>query len=763
MTTRQNLFFSPSATNGWANRLMPYLVGSVMLMLMIGVFITRAKLSASRRAILRIHLPTPPTLGQIGRYIISPDRWVEPVRMMLAVLIVICSLVLWAFSLEWVDVRSMNNLGLVSVLPVPVYVALAGLSLGFCLTLWGLDRTRAPVLLIYLLALIIMLYATPALVEQAPRFPATYWLAGHTEYLLTTGSVNPYFDAYFNWPGFFVLTGLLTKITGLSSVLAFAPWASFVYNLLYLGPMYMIFSAATTDRRTIWLGLWFFYITDWVWQDYFDPQGLNFFFYLVIFAILLKAFKASQSAFVKPVVVNERVTQTFPTLRRGVQTLRLLPGMWTRALVSDMRRGIMPYLGEHRSGFMGWLGRLRAWMALSDAPMTREQRRRQVALLFALLAIFALSVFSHPITPFFVLLGVTALTLFGRITPRWLPILLAVMIISWDFTAATPYLGGHLRDDLATFGNIKVVASANVTDRLSAGDPEHHFISQMRVIASAGIWGLAALGAVLRWHRKARWYNGDSSWGKGSLFAHDAPFVLLAVAPVIMVIAQPYGGEMAMRYYLFSLPIVAFFAAASFRSRFEFKSLRWLVPAKGPATVVGISVACLLLLASFMFARYGNENADYVTYNEFNAVTYLYNVAPPHSLLLQGWTGTPWRYQDLTKYTYSPLFPSSGQAAAIEAGDVQSILDAADSHDYPATYIIISRSQKAQAKMFYGVAPAAFDAIATNLLNSGKFTVIYENSDAEILMYLHPHPHNKARTPQDYPPLAGLMMPRGVS
>ena len=217
-----------------------------------------------------------------------------PLTTVVSALIVICTLALWCVSMQWVNVGAMNDLGLASVLPVSSFIALGGLTLGFCLILNSLEGSSHVVLLLYLLALIFMLYATPALVEQAPRFDVTYWLAGHTEYVLRNGTVDPYFDAYFNWPGFFVLTGLLTKISGVSSVLAFAPWASFVYNLLYLVPMYLIFTAFTQDRRTVWLGLWFFYITDWVWQDYFDPQGLNFFFYLVIIAILLKAFQTTR-------------------------------------------------------------------------------------------------------------------------------------------------------------------------------------------------------------------------------------------------------------------------------------------------------------------------------------------------------------------------------------------------------------------------------------------------------------------------------------
>ncbi len=690
-------------------------------------------------------------------------QWTTLTPVLAAPLIALCSLALWCVSLQWVDVSAMNDLGLVSVLPSSSIIALAGVTLGFCLVLSALDEMHPVVLLLYLFTLIFMLYATPALVEQAPRFDVTYWLAGHTEYVLRNGGVDPYLDAYFNWPGFFVLTGLLTKITGVSSVLTFAAWASFVYNLLYLVPMYLIFSSATHDRRTIWLALWFFYITDWVWQDYFDPQGLNFFFYLVIIAILLQGFKTTRAKSITgegPIAslvhgcsaawARVRAYRPLHNTSNGAETLHF--GRIHSAALSDSanlpeQRRRHPVLVVTLIAVLAlsvFGRRLRRWAALSDSADTPEQHRKRLALLVALIAVFALSVCSHPITPFFVLLSVTALTVFGRVTPRWLPILLAAMIVGWDFTAAMPYLSGHLASDFAAFGNVQIVASTNVTNRLVAGSAAHQLVSHLRIVSTAAIWGLAAVGALLRWRRNAVWAAGGGRWGKGTLFSYDITFILLLVAPILLVIAQPYGGEMAMRYYMFTLPIVSFFAATAFRTRLTFyrgaagRLSRWFVSKSVPIGATAVLVSCIVLLGGFMFARYGNERADFYTYNEANAVAYLYEVAPAHSLLLQGWTGTPWRYQDLEKYTYSQLYVGHGQAAAFEGHDISAVLSMASNPKYPSTYVIFSRSQKAQAQIFAGVPPSAFTSVENALLASGKFRVAYTNPDAEVLAYFHP-------------------------
>ncbi len=691
-----------------------------------------------------IQMPRIPTREDLR----SIRSWADPAQMALASLIAVCALALWSVSLKMVDIRQMTDLGLVSALPIGCFIALGGLSLGFCLAILGArDRTHTLVLTLYILALIFMLYATPALVEQSPRFQVTYWLSGHTEYILRTGSVDPFLDAYFNWPGFFVLTGLITSVLGAHSVLALAAWASFFYNLIYFAPMYIIYSTATRDRRLIWLGLWLFYITDWVWQDYFSPQGLNLFLYLVMIAILLKWFRTSRAT---PTYVTVWTTGSSRLI--SVQTQPITLKATIRRYFARVRASLDTL--THPSIWLSHLApRVRAWLALSDTPLKPEQRRQRIALLIALIGIFALSVVSHPITPFFALLSVLALTLFGQCTPRWLPFLMIAMIVGWDFTAASPYMAGHLAHDLAKFGNIQLATSSNVSNRLSTGSAAHHFIAQTRVLTTGGIWGLALVGALLRWRRGSQWYASDSTWGVGSLFTHDLKYVILMVTPFIMVGVQPYGGEMAMRSYLISLPIVTFFAAATFCSPASSTYSR-------PLTAVSVGMiasACLLLLTGFMFARYGNERADYITYDESNAVSYLYSVAPANSLLLQGWTGTPWRYMDLERYDYKPLYNGKGSASAFQDHQIGSIISLASKQKYPAAFIIFTRSQEAQAQMFSGIPQSAFDDIENALLSSGRFVLIYKNSDAEILMYVRPEKFQAAV----HPPFTATPIARG--
>ncbi len=593
-------------------------------------------------------------------------KMLKPVEVA-SVLLPLCALFLWVISLQYVNTRDMTDLGLISVLPPSIIIALVILTISFCLTARQAEL-RVPIILLHLFLLIFMLYGITTLVEEVPRFSVVYRHAGYTEYIMRTGSVDPGLDAYFNWPGFFVLSAFLTRVTGYQDIFPLAAWAPVYFNLIYLGPLYMIFASATTDKRLIWLGLWFFYLTNWIGQDYFSPQGFNFFLYLIIIAILLKWFKVT--------------TQAQPRI----------PGRLERVL------------GQ----FSPLAQRLYTWLTLPDTFYTPCQPRQRIALLISLVIIFALVVFSHPLTPFFVLVSVTALVIFRRCTPRWLPILMTIMIGAWFTFVAQPFLVGHLYDVAGNFGQVGNSITANFAAHV-VGSPEHIFIDTARVIMTVAIWELAFIGAVFRLRRGYR----------------DMSYILLAIAPFSLIVANSYDGEMLLRIYLFSLPLMVFFAAALFCTTSNSKMSR-----KRTAAVAGV---CLILLGGFLFTRYGNERMDYMTYAEVDSAHYLYSIAPTNSLLIEGWDDGPLQFQDYEKYNYASLadLPSS----AITAPDVNTITRFIENQKHTDAYLIITRSQKAAAELLSGLPPGALDRLENALLKSRKFILVYSNPDAQILEY----------------------------
>ncbi|HEY7417628.1 MAG TPA: hypothetical protein VH593_20765, partial [Ktedonobacteraceae bacterium] len=266
------------------------------------------------------------------------------------------SLVTWAAFLKDIHIGQMNNLGLVSVLPLPTIFSFILITVSFCLTLCQ-PRLRAPLILFHIFVLIFMLFSTTNFVEDTVRFSTVYRHAGYTEYIMRTGSVDPRLDAYFNWPGFFIFSALLTQLAGYHDILQYAAWAPVFLNLLYLPPLYVLLTTATTDRRLIWLSIGLFYITNWIGQDYYSPQGLCFFFYLTLLAIVLKWFKVA------------------PDLRIPRRLCFLRPVICS-----------LPFTD-----------RLHTWLIEPDALHTPVSDSKQKWLLVLFIAIFSFLVYSHPL------------------------------------------------------------------------------------------------------------------------------------------------------------------------------------------------------------------------------------------------------------------------------------------------------------------------------------------------------------------------------
>lgn len=361
----------------------------------------------------------------------------------------VAAVVLWAISLRTVDVRAMNDIGLVSVLTPLTGVALLLSTLTFALTL-SLRPRSAWLLLLHVVALIVMLFAVTAIVEAEVRFSVSWRHAGIVEVLTRTGQIDPTIDAYFSWPGFFALGAFLTQAAGLPSAIDMAAWAPLVFNLLYLPAVLIILQAGTTDPRIGWIGVWIFFVGNWIGQDYFSPQGLAYFLYLLIVGLLLTMFRAAP----------------------------LAPG------------------------------RIASWFrpsGESDGPVLRPFQR--AALMSIILLLFATTVYSHQLTPFAAVGVVLVLVMIRRITATGLPLIMLVLLGAWLSYMTVHYLSGHLGALIARIGSVDSTVAANLTDRFK-GSPLHVAVLGVRAVMTIALFSLAGVGAadrIIRGRRDLTW------------------------------------------------------------------------------------------------------------------------------------------------------------------------------------------------------------------------------------------------------------------
>ncbi|WP_432056004.1 glycosyltransferase [Streptomyces sp. bgisy022] len=173
-------------------------------------------------------------------------------------------------------------------------------------------------------------------------------------------------------------------------------------------------------------------------------------------------------------------------------------------------------------------------------------RRQGQAVWTAVLVVMVTAiVISHQLTPGMLVVSLLALCLLRRYRD-WVPVATTVVLfLTWCLTAALPFLSAALPDMIRSVGDIGGnVATGYGTTPTGTG-------------AVATSWAARLLsGAVLLLAAAGMW--------RQRVLRHRAmPLLLLAAAPLPMLVASSYGSEMIFRVLMFMLPGAAFFAAAA--------------------------------------------------------------------------------------------------------------------------------------------------------------------------------------------------------
>ena len=209
------------------------------------------------------------------------------------------AIALWLASLWRIDPRQMDDLGLVPLLPITFWAALAVLLVGFCAQVYR-PRPRTSVLAGHVLVLIAILHATPCILYGTLRYSWAWKHVGVTDFFMRHAGVNRSLvelSAYQYWPGFFTSNAMLTELAGLAGSEGYAVWGPPFFNALLVAPLFLIFSTFSQDRRLIWSAIGIFFLGSWVGQDYFSPQACAYFLFLSIVTVGVRYVRSSRSAY----------------------------------------------------------------------------------------------------------------------------------------------------------------------------------------------------------------------------------------------------------------------------------------------------------------------------------------------------------------------------------------------------------------------------------------------------------------------------------
>jgi hypothetical protein len=325
----------------------------------------------------------------------------------------------------------------------------------------------------------------------------------------------------------------------------------------------------------------------------------------------------------------------------------------------------------------------------------------------------AVIVCSHPLTPLMLVAALVALSLPRRNRRVLLPVLAAAVLltVAWDATVARPFVSMNLSE----FAGALLKPDANVVSGLAAlgsAAPGQVTVSWVDRGLSAAVFLLAALAFVMR-----RW-------------TRRTGMPLLVLAPMPVLVANSYGGEMIFRAYLFALP-----AAALLISALLFESRK-----RPRLRVIIVAPLLLAMLCGLLFGYYGKESANYFTEDEVAATHFVTATTPPGSRIVSLTSDVPGLEMNYDKH---PRIQLNEQELKDRRRLVENPLEGLEPFIEGATvrepaYIVLTRAQAAECYL-NGILPAdIMQRMDTAMSRTWGFVPVLRNKDAVVYRYQNP-------------------------
>jgi hypothetical protein len=325
------------------------------------------------------------------------------------------------------------------------------------------------------------------------------------------------------------------------------------------------------------------------------------------------------------------------------------------------------------------------------------------AVLLIILAITA----SHQLTPLVVISALAGLALIGRLSPSYC-LFAMIAEVAWLLYFAVTFMTMALHELITEFGHTATGMFEKMVDT-SLVNPGQVWISWACRGLTGGIAVTAFLGGL---RRLAAGYR-------------DGPAIVLALAVLPLLGVTSYGGEILFRVFLFALPFLAFFAAALF-----FPS-----PRSGHSLILRTLVCGfgLLLTFAFVLANNGRDRQDRFTPDEIAAAQWLYESAPPGTLLIEGARNYPSKFVNYENFDYLPISEEPPESIAAVLRDPVEVLGRwLNDPGRPAAFIIITRGQKFFTDAQNIMPNGGLAKIEQALLASPRFKLVYATADARI-------------------------------
>ncbi|MDP9074293.1 MAG: hypothetical protein M3N98_08990, partial [Actinomycetota bacterium] len=365
--------------------------------------------------------------------------------------------------------------------------------------------------------------------------------------------------------------------------------------------------------------------------------------------------------------------------------------------------------------------RLDRWLRPARWPQLNplDQAERAAAYLGFVVVICAV-VLTHQLTPGFISLAFLLLAITGSTRLRSFPFISGFLTLAWTCYAAEAYWTGHFDKLVGGVGSLGNLVQANIGKRASGGTMERSIVVASRIGMAGLIWAAAGLAAIILWRRRS------TPVAAMCLFGAGFPLLIL----------QPYGGEMLIRVFLFSLPAVSLLIATlvvpSYRTTPGMSKVVGILSRRSPKRLVAAGVIMAATVPLFLLARFGNESYERVSTNDRRTVNVLYRSAPVDSVvyiedrqaLLSSQRVGEVRFQNL-----SSVDPHQVEAQIRSSTGRQA-----------ATYILLTESEQAYAEQVFGLPTHWADGLARSLLDNGGYVLEFRAGRSMLLRATVPIP-----------------------
>ncbi|MGW7819293.1 lipopolysaccharide biosynthesis protein [Streptomyces puniciscabiei] len=351
-----------------------------------------------------------------------------------------------------------------------------------------------------------------------------------------------------------------------------------------------------------------------------------------------------------------------------------------------------------------------------EAEVEPADRRQRAVLLLVLIGLYAASVPAHQLTPFVMLGVLAALVLLGRSELRGLPLLFAVVVAVWVGFMAEPYWSGHFNDLFGGVGGVGSNVSTSVSGRIQGGSSTHKLVLYTRVLLAGSVMAFACWGW---WRRRFHRYR-------------ERSLLVLTFVPFLGFGMQSYGGEMALRVFMFAVPGAALLGALALFPRTGVTAQERAKDRVSLAPLAAL-LAGLLLMGGFLVARWGNEPFERTRPGEVAAMNWVYAHDKPTLRLLWLTQDTvndvtpamPWGSKDMERVNYVPTLAPTDPV--LVSGLVKALKDAG-----PNSYLMINQSQVTYLQLDAGYATTWEPRLIENLDNRQELTKVLVNDDVTV-------------------------------